>query len=59
MTKFKNFEEAREFAEVMVEDMEKGERLLVMKKRNSFLVTCDYKEAKDLGYEMVVGIYKY
>ena len=61
MEKFKNYEEAKEFAEIRLEDLEFDERLLIMKKDNEYVVTSnytDYTSAKEAGYEYVLGIYK-
>lgn len=55
MKKFKNYDMALEFAEIRVE--ESDERLLVMKKDNEYMVTGDYKAAKDLGYKLVTSVY--
>lgn len=55
MTTFTNYKEAEEFAEIRVE--ESNERLLVMKKDNEYVVTGDYDEAKDLGYELITSVY--
>lgn len=57
MTTFKSFEEAKEYAEFKLEMI--GERILVMKKGKKFLVTSDYKAAKDEGFELVVGLYNF
>lgn len=55
MTTFTNYKEAEEFAEIRVE--ESDERLLVMKKDNEYVVTGDYKEAKNLGYKLITSVY--
>lgn len=50
-----SYEQAKEFAEIRVE--ESDERLLVMKKDNEYMVTGNYNEAKDLGYELITAVY--
>lgn len=58
MTTFDNYESAKEFAEIRFEDIENGESILIMKKDNEYLVTCDYREAKNNGYEYITELYK-
>lgn len=58
MKTFNNYKSAEEFAEIRFEDIEEGESILVMKKGNKYLVTRNYREAKDNGYELITEFYK-
>lgn len=58
MTTFKNLETAKEFAEIRFEELEAGETLYIMKKGRHFIVTSNYKEARNNGYELLESWYK-
>lgn len=57
MTVFNDYKVALEFAEIRAE--ESMEDMLIMKKDNEYMVTgsYNYREAKDLGYELETSIY--
>lgn len=59
MTIFNDYEAAKEYAEIRCEDLEYGECVLVMKRGSRYLVTTDYKGAKNDGWEYVLGVYNY
>lgn len=44
--------EAREFAEIHLNDLEKNECILIMKKGNNYVATEDFKFYKNKGYEV-------
>lgn len=51
-------EQARAYAELRIEEMEAGERILIMKKGDDFIATTDYKTYKNEGYEVYEALYK-
>ncbi len=42
--------EAREFAELHIDCLAQGERILIMRKGSKFIVTEDFKAWRDKGY---------
>lgn len=59
MTIFKDYEEAKAYAEMRCEELEYGKSVRVMKKGDDYLVTTDYKDAKNNGWEYILGFYNY
>lgn len=54
MTEFKNLQEAEEFMDLRFPELEPGDKIYVMKKGASYIVTADYRGARMLGYNPLI-----